>query len=190
MTDNTTPIAELKKEADELGVNYPKNITAEKLAQKIDEFYESKSEPDADVDAALAKLNSGEEEADVDETPENTSDIAPKAKRSKTLDPVVEKRKARELAARKTRVVTIIDNDQRVNNHTTTCTVNCSNEFFDLGTRIFPLNEKVEIAQGHLNTLKEVKIPQHLRDNKTGLSTVKLRPRYTISYEDIDPNAE
>ena len=87
--------------------------------------------------------------------------------------------------ANKTRVVTIIDNDQRVNGQTTTCTVNCSNMYFDLGTIILPLNTPVEVRQGHLTVLKELEIPQHVKDTRSGLSTVRLVPRYTISYEEV-----
>lgn len=159
-------LQELKQEADDLGVKYAKNISANKLQEKIEEFYESQETSGAAVEALVA-------EQSVEETPAP----APKSRSAKRI--------AREKAARETRVVTIIDNDQRVNNQTTTCIVNCSNEYFDLGTRILPLNEKIEVAVGHLKTLEQVKIPLHVRDNKTGLSTVRLRPRYTITYENI-----
>lgn len=152
---------ELKKEADDLGVKYAKNVSANKLQEKIEEFYESKENEAPTVEVKL-------ETKDADKADNSTA-----------------KRLAREKAARQTKVVTIIDNDQRVNNQTTTCTVNCSNEFFDLGTVILPLNEKIEVAMGHIRTLEEVKIPQHVRDNKTGLASVRLRPRYTISYENV-----
>jgi len=153
---------ELKKEADDLGVKYAKNVSANKLQEKIEDFYEAKSMEAPTIEVAEV----------IDETPVKE-------------DKRVGKRQAREKAARETRVVTIIDNDQRVNNQTTTCTVNCSNEFFDLGTVILPLNEKIEVAMGHIRTLEQVKIPQHVRDNKTGLASVRLRPRYTISYENV-----
>jgi len=152
---------ELKKEADDLGVTYAKNVSANKLQEKIEEFYESKENAAPRVEVKL-------ETKDADKADKGAA-----------------KRLAREKAARQTKVVTIIDNDQRVNNQTTTCTVNCSNEFFDLGTVILPLNEKIEVAMGHIRTLEEVKIPQHVRDNKTGLASVRLRPRYTISYENV-----
>lgn len=158
----------LKQEADDLGVMYNKNITAERLQAKIDEFYENQETSGP----ALLSV--------VQEEEENASKEVKEAKSKEMRD--YETRIKREKEARKTKIVTIIDNDQRVNNHTTTCTVNCSNEFFDLGTRILPLNEKIEVAVGHLRTLERVKIPLHVRDPKTGLSTVRLRPRYTISY--------
>lgn len=161
---------ELKQEADDLGLKYNKNIGANKLQEKIEEFYEAQETSGAELAAAVAEK---EKEQPKEATPKSGA------------DPKAVKRKAKEAAARKTKVITIIDNDQRVNNQTTTCTVNCSNEFFDLGTVILPLNEKIEVAMGHIHTLQEVKIPLHMRDNKTGLATVKMRPRYTISFENI-----
>lgn len=169
-------LQELKKEADELGVQYPKNITAEKLAEKIEEFYSSKETVDPTMVAALEQIN------DVSANKEEKEE-AGNPRRSKE-ELFHEKRLAREKAAKQTRIITIVDNDQRVNNHTTTCTVNCSNEYFDLGTIILPLNEKIEVMMGHIRTLKSVQIPLHVVDTKTGMSTVRMRPRYTISFED------
>jgi hypothetical protein len=161
-------LQELKQEADELGLTYNKNIGANKLQEKIEAFYEAQETSGPALEAVI----------------EEKEKAQPK-KATKAEDLKVAKRIAREKAARETRVVTIIDNDQRVNNQTTTCTVNCSNDYFDLGTRILPLNEKIEVAMGHIKTLQEVQIPLHVRDNKTGLSTVKMRPRYTISFENV-----
>lgn len=157
-------LEELKQEADDLGLSYAKNVSANKLQEKIEQYYESQETSGPALEAIVAQ------EA-----------VKPKSTAgAKSLNEKIAKAKA---AAEETRIVTIIDNDQRVNNQTTTCTVNCSNEYFDLGTIILPLNEKIEVRMGHLKTLEQVKIPLHMRDNKTGLSTVKLRPRYTISYE-------
>lgn len=161
---------ELRKEADDLGLKYHSNISANKLQERIEEFYESQETSEKEV------IEMVEQEAK-----KPTKEQA----RAKSRE---QKRKDREKAARETRIVTIVDNDQRVNNQTTTCTVNCSNEYFDLGTIILPLNEKIEVAVGHLRTLEAVRIPLHMRDNATGLSTVRLRPRYTISYEDRKAN--
>ena len=161
-------LKELKKEADELGVQYPKNVTADKLTEKIDGFYDADATSGPLIQAAVDAQDEIED-VEVDKV-------------TTVADPKHTKRIAREKAARATRVVTIVDNDQRVNNHTTTCTVNCSNEFFDLGTIVLPLNEKIEVAVGHLKTLESVKIPLHVSDTKTGMSMVKLRPRYTIAY--------
>ena len=159
-------LQELKTEADDLGITYSKTIGEVKLQEKVDSFYTTQETSGA---ALKAKVEIQEKVKEVNPTPD--------------LGAKVVKRIQREKAARMKRVVTIIDNDQRVNNQTTTCTANCSNEFFDLGTVILPLNEKIEVSMGHVITLEEVKIPLHMRDQKTGLTIVRLRPRYTISYE-------
>ena len=164
-TAEVTPLDDLRKEASELGIQYNKSIGLAKLQAKVDDFYEAKETSGPALEVALAKVE------------KSTSSAA-------VPDDKLKVRLERERNSKKTRVISVVDNDQRSNNHTTTCTVNCSNEFFDLGTKILPLNEKIEVMQGHLNILKAVKIPLHAKDPKTGLSIVKMRPRYTISYED------
>lgn len=165
-----TPIDEIKKEADELGIQYHKNISSEKLQARIEEFYEAQETSGPALVEAVQEKEKKEEKAKDVEKPEKKVD-------QRTLTRI-----AREEAARSTRIVTIIDNDQRVNNQTTTCTVNCSNEFFDLGTVVLPLNERIEVAMGHIRTLQQVQIPLHVRDSRTGLSQVRLRPRYTVTF--------
>ena len=164
---------ELKKEAKELGINFSANIGEEKLQSKIDEYYESQETSGKEIQEAVAKIEAEEKSEEKSAVSGN-----PKANR-------IAKAKAAEAKARKTKVITIIDNDQRVNNQTTVATVNCSNMYFDLGTVHIPLNIPVEVKQGHINSLKELKIPLHVKDAKTGLHKMMLRPRYTISYEDM-----
>ena len=164
-------IEELRQEATDLGIKFQANIGAEKLQTKIDEFYESQETSEKEiVEAVEANEKSEEKFAE--------SDNGSKGK------PIGQRIADARAKASKTRVVTIIDNDQRVNNQTTTCTVNCSNGYFDLGTVKLPLNLPVEVRIGHLNVLKEVRIPQHVKDSGSGLSTTRMVPRYTISYEE------
>jgi hypothetical protein len=165
-----TNIEELKSEAASLGIKHNASISEGKLKEKIDAHYVSEETSGPALSSILAE--EAEKEA---ETPKTVA---------KTLDPKTAKRIAREKAAKALRVVTILDNDQRSNSHTTTCSVNCSNSFFDLGTVFLPLGEKIEVMQGHLNVLTETEIPIHTKDAKTGLSTTKSRSRYSISYED------
>lgn len=167
-------LEELRKEADDLGVQYGKTLGAEKLQAKIEAFYEAQETSGPALEAAVQEQEEPEEQ-EVQEESKGKRKLTRKEQANLT-------RIAREEAARSTRIVTIIDNDQRVNNQTSTCTVNCSNEFFDLGTAVLPLNERIEVAMGHIRTLRQVQIPLHVRDSKTGLSTVRLRPRYTVTY--------
>ena len=164
-------IEALKAEATDLGITFPQNIGAEKLKLKIDAYYESQETSEKETMAAV----------EANEQIEEKSAESDKSSYVKSIGSIAAESKAE---AYKTRVVTIIDNDQRVNNQTTTCKVNCSNMYFDLGQIILPLNIPVEVRQGHINVLKEVKIPRHVQvgDN---LSAVKMVPRYSISYEDM-----
>lgn len=164
-------IEALKAEATDLGITFPQNIGAEKLKLKIDAYYESQETSEKETMAAV----------EANEQIEEKSAESDKSSYVKSIGTIATEAKA---VAYKTRVITIIDNDQRVNNQTTTCKVNCSNMYFDLGQIILPLNIPVEVKQGHINVLKEVKIPRHVKvgDN---LSAVKMVPRYSISYEDM-----
>ena len=164
-------IEALKAEATDLGITFPQNIGAEKLKLKIDAYYESQETSLKETEAAVEATQKIEEK----------SAESGKSSYVKSIGSIAAESKAE---AYKTRVITIIDNDQRVNNQTTTCKVNCSNMYFDLGQIILPLNIPVEVKQGHINVLKEVKIPRHVQigDN---LSAVKMVPRYSISFEDM-----
>ena len=169
-----TELEELRQEADDLGIEYGKTVGAARLKAKIDAYYDSQETSGPIVQEAVKEKTQTESRSFVP-----TKDIYG----GRTPEEIT--RLSREREARKTRVITIIDNDQRQNNQTTTCTVNNTNEHFDLGTRTLPLNEKVEVAMGHINVLRNIKIPLHTKDPKTGLAVVRVRPRYTISYEDI-----
>ena len=166
-----TSLEELKQEARDLGIEFSANIGAAKLQAKIDAYYAGQENSSKEVIEAVKVKEESKQKDD------NT--LVTTTENRDTINAISKAR----AEANKTRVVTIIDNDQRVNNQTTTVTVNCSNVYFDLGTVILPLNLPVEVRQGHLNVLKELMIPQHVKDGKTGLSTVRMVPRYTLSYE-------
>lgn len=167
-----TSLEELKQEARDLGIEFSANIGAAKLQAKIDAYYAGQEDSSKAVLEAVKV---------VEESKEKEDNTLVATTESKSTMSAISKARAE---ANRTKVVTIIDNDQRVNNQTTTVTVNCSNMYFDLGTVILPLNLPVEVRQGHLNVLKELQIPQHVKDGKTGLSSVRMIPRYTLSYED------
>lgn len=165
----------LKKEATDLGIDYSANIGAAKLQEKIDAFYESQETSDDEIMAAVKATEAAEQSEE-----ENVVVIG---KSGKTNMVALAKKLYEEACV--TKVVTIIDNDQRVNNQTTTVPVNWTNAYYDLGTVSFPLNIPVEIAQGFINVLKEVYIPHHVKDPKTGLATTTMRSRYSITAESV-----
>jgi hypothetical protein len=169
VTKLSRTIDDVKAEARELKISFKENISTEKLLEKIEAKYKANEE-----ESALIITDSDTESSESDEDKEAAFNTL-------TLNEFIHKQKRE---AEKTRIVTIIDNDSRINNQTTTCTVSASNEFFDLGTIILPLNERVEVRQGHLNVLSELKIPQHIKNPKDpSISVMVMRPRYTIQYE-------
>ena len=163
-------IEELKEEAASLGIKHNANISEGKLKEKVDQHYAAQETSGPSI-ASLVEDN---------EKSKGSVSTGTKPKLNAEMQKIIKRTKD----AKKTRIIKIVDNDQRQNNHTTTCTVNCSNEYFDLGTRILPLNEPIEVAQGHIDTLKEVMITLHVKDVKTGLSAAKQRNRYSLSTED------
>ena len=159
-------IEDLKQEATELGLTFNAKIGAAKLKEKIEAFYESQETSGQEIEEAVEQIEQAEEKVVVTGKPS-------KAERIKL---------ARE-KAEKTRIVIITDNDQRVNSQTSSCKINCSNMYFDLGQMTLPLNKAVEVRQGHIDSLKEVKIPHHVKDEASGLAMVVMRKRYSVSYE-------
>lgn len=153
-------LEDLRKEATELGIEFASNIGAAKLRAKIDEFYESQESP-----IVVSEVE--------DEVEEITPVVAGKSMREVALE--------MRNRASKVKVVVVIDNDQRVNNQTTVATVNCGNSYFDLGTMHIPLNVPIEIKQGFIDVLMEIKIPQHVKDTRSGLNSVVMRPRYSVT---------
>lgn len=173
-------IDELKEEAASLGIDHHPNIGAAKLKERIDQHYEEleKDEPSVPVEAQ-AETQEDKEEQKPTAAPQ-TSKHVPDGKRRMTMQEFAA-HNAREM--RKTRIVTIIDNDKRVNDKTTTAVVNCTNGRFDLGSRIIPLNERVEVRKGHIEILAAILIPHHVEDpKKPGMMTTVMRPRYSIQY--------
>lgn len=162
----------LKAEAKDLGIEFSANIGATKLQEKIDAYYEAQEDSGKEIDKAVAEVEKSEEK------------VVVAGKKGKTN--MAELARVLYEAAQVTKIVTIIDNDQRVNNQVTTCSANWSNAYYDMGTQYFPLNTPIEIRQGFIDVLKECKIPHHTKDGKTGLSVTTMRSRYTISVEDIE----
>ena len=164
-------IEQLKEEATELGIDFNPRIGEAKLRAKIEEHYESQESSGKEIQDAVSKIEA-EEKDEVKVAVTGKERMAILAR--KLYD-----------EARETVVVTIIDNDQRVNNQTTTCKANWTNNYYDLGSKTFPLNTPIEIEKGFVSVLSEVYIPHHVKDMKTGLSRTTMRRRYTIQTENI-----
>jgi hypothetical protein len=161
-------LVSLKTEATQLGIEFNEDVKASELQAIIDAKYEE-----------MESANPSDPVIVMDEVvPVETIKSATKVG-AKTMGQLAREAEAN---ARKTRIITVYDNDPRENGETTVAPVNCSNEYFDLGLVYIPLGEKVEVMQGHIDVLKEIDIPHHLRVNDT--TKTVLRKRYTINYED------
>jgi len=154
-------IEELKTEADELGIKYSEKIGEETLAKRIEEAYKAKEVP--------VKIK----EQEAGDTGININDPEMKFRL---------KIKEAEKEARKTKIVTITDNDPKENMYTTVASVTCGNEYFDLGTALLPLNEPIEVTVGHLGVLESLLMQVTVRNQNTGLDNTVLRKRYSIQY--------
>ena len=152
-------LVSLKEEATELNIVFDENIKATDLQKLIDAHYESVVQEEI------------KEEENFQETYEKNKKNLPQTMRRIA--------KTAEAEARKTKVVIVTDNDNRVNNKTTVARATCANQYFDLGDIDIPLNEPVEVFVGHLNSLRERIIPAHIADRK-GNSSVIDRARYNI----------
>jgi len=161
-------LQDLKQEATDLGIEFSANIGAAKLAEKIEGHYKSQETSGEEIQAAVAAKEQSEEKPAV-----------------KGKEDRYSRAKKREDNARKTRIITVTDNDTRENNQTTVAVANCSNLYFDLGTVYIPLNIPVEVRQGHIDVLANVEIPLHVKDSKSGLFRTEIRKRYSISYEQV-----
>ena len=157
-------IEELKAEATSLGIQFPKNIGAATLKEKIDTFYKSQETSGKEIQDAVEAKEKSEK---------NSAENGNLSKRERIA--------AAKAAANVERIVTIVDNDQRVNSQTTTAVVNCSNIHFDLGTMVIPLNVPVKVKQGHIDVLKDATISLHSKDQRTGLSVARPVARYSIT---------
>jgi hypothetical protein len=153
-------LVSLKTEATQLGIEFNEDVKASELQAIIDAKYDELETADSSDPVVTS----------VPEVGANTS---------KTMGQLAREAEAK---ARKTRIITVYDNDPRENSETTVAPVNCGNEYFDLGMVYIPLGEKVEVMQGHIDVLKEVEIPHHMKMNDR--TRTVIRKRYTINYED------
>jgi len=165
-------LEELKQEATELRMKFNPRIGEDKLQTKIDDYYKSQETSGKEVEQAVQA-----KEATVSDAKATKPAVSGKKTTAQLAKEIYAK-------AKEVRVVTITDNDQRVNNQTTTCRANWSNQFYDMGTKVFPLNIAVEIPQGFLQVLSEVKIPHHVKDSTTKLSVTTMRKRYSFDFGD------
>ena len=157
MKQESEKLIELKLTADRMGISYNPNIGEAKLQEKINTFLEEEKEEIS----KQVEVKGVTENVELSEASKERNHIA-----------------EAEARARETLVVRVLDNDNRVNNRSTTFTVRSTNLYFDLGQLYGPLNKEIEILRGHYETLKEIKFTQHIVEE--GKTITQKRNRYNV----------
>jgi len=196
---------ELIKQAEELGLDFPKNIPGEKLSKMVDEALEPKqnetlAEPDPEYDkltdeelkveedekAATEKADKEEAEAvaelqkSVQKTEKDNAGQKP-SKRMLMRRKIAAARKS----AFKTHIVTLTNKDSRENDVMTTVNLSFENQHFGL-SKIVPLDVPVELEKALIDIAESTRITLHKDEIVSGKRTGNKVPvsvkKFAISY--------
>ena len=165
---------ELLEKAADLGLEFPKNISTDKLEEKVVVAMEEATDPPK-----------------VDEPVSVAPPVAVEVTReSRKLDQLELQRKVTTEAKRvalTTRVVTLTNKDNRENDVMTTAYLSFENQFFGL-SKLVPLDIPVELEQGLIDVAESAMIPMHkdeiIRGRRTGNKVTVRVKKYVVSYGD------
>ena len=196
---------ELMKQAEELGLDFPKNIPSEKLSRMVDnallsEEAETTTQPNEEDDdltdeemkvekdekAAMEKAAKEESEAvaelqkSMKKTEKEDTDRKP-SKRMLMRRKIAEARKK----AFKTHIVTLTNKDSRENDVMTTVNLSFENQYFGL-SKIIPLDVPVELEKALIDIAESTRITLHKDEVVSGKRTGNKVPvsvkKFAISY--------
>ena len=196
---------ELMKQAEELGLEFPKNIPSEKLSRMVDnallsEEAETTTQPNEEDDdltdeemkverdekAAMEKAAKEEAEAvaelqkSMKKTEKEDTDRKP-SKRMLMRRKIAEARKK----AFKTHIVTLTNKDSRENDVMTTVNLSFENQYFGL-SKIIPLDVPVELEKALIDIAESTRITLHKDEVVSGKRTGNKVPvsvkKFAISY--------
>jgi hypothetical protein len=196
---------ELMKQAEELGLDFPKNIPSEKLSRMVDnallseenettdqsneeddELTEEEMKVEKDEKAAMEKAAKEEAEAvaelqkSMKKTEKEDTDRKP-SKRMLMRRKIAEARKK----AFKTHIVTLTNKDSRENDVMTTVNLSFENQYFGL-SKIIPLDVPVELEKALIDIAESTRITLHKDEVVSGKRTGNKVPvsvkKFAISY--------
>lgn len=186
---------ELLKEAEELGLDFPKNIPTDKLEALIENSLESEQgdklteeEQAAEDSEKAAEDKSKKEEAaahaklmnDVQNT-ENVKDSGELSRKSRIRQKIADSKKK----ALKTSIVTLTNKDSRENDVMTTANLSFENQHFGL-SKIVPLDVPVELEKALIDIAESTRITLHKDEIVDGKRTGNRVPvsvkKFAISY--------
>lgn len=155
---------ELIDQANELGLEFAKNISTVKLQELVQE-------------------SQGPEEKQEEQT--NNIDVSAE---KPVLTSLQKRRKfiaERKAKALKTSVVTITNKDNRDNDYTTTAHLSFENQYFGVAKNV-PLDEPVELEQALIDIAESTMITHHkdeiVNGKRTGNKVATAVKKYVVSY--------
>lgn len=196
---------ELMKQAEKLGLDFPKNIPSEKLSRMVDdallseenettaqsneedeELTDEEMKAEKDEKAAVEKAAKEEAEAvaelqkSMKKTEKEDTDRKP-SKRMLMRRKIAEARKK----AFKTHIVTLTNKDSRENDVMTTVNLSFENQYFGL-SKIIPLDVPVELEKALIDIAESTRITLHKDEVVSGKRTGNKVPvsvkKFAISY--------
>ncbi len=158
----------LVEQANELGLEFAKNISTKKLAEMIQEAQGPAVKPEEELIV----------EAPATASYPGTRTLTKQQLRRKKIS-------ERKAAAMKTRIVTITNKDNRDNDFTTTASLSFENQFFGLAKNV-PLDVPVELEQALIDIAESTIITHHKDEIVDGKRTGNKVPvsvkKYVVSY--------
>jgi hypothetical protein len=196
---------ELMKQAEKLGLDFPKNIPSEKLSRMVDnallseeaetttqlneeddDLTDEEMKVEKDEKAAMEKAAKEEAEAvaelqkSMKKTEKEDTDRKP-SKRMLMRRKIAEARKK----AFKTHIVTLTNKDSRENDVMTTVNLSFENQYFGL-SKIIPLDVPVELEKALIDIAESTRITLHKDEVVSGKRTGNKVPvsvkKFAISY--------
>lgn len=179
---------ELLKEAEELGLDFPKNIPTDKLEALIMDSLETEQGDKLTEEEQAAEEKAKKEEAEAHaklmndvKKAESVKGSGELSRKSRIRQKIAEAKKK----AFKTRIVTLTNKDNRENDIMTTANLSFENQHFGL-SKIVPLDVPVELEQALIDIAESTRITLHKDEIVDGKRTGNKIPvsvkKFAVSY--------
>ncbi len=171
-------------QANDLGLEFAKNVKTTKLAGMVAEAMGAPPPVDEVAPAGPAvKPGSDEEQNEIDAS--TTS--APISKSVRLRSAIAERKRA----AMKTSIVTVTNKDNRENSFMTTAPVGFENQYFGL-SKLVPLDTPIELEQALIDIIETTMMTLHkdeiVNGKRTGNKIAASVKKFTISYSKETPD--
>jgi hypothetical protein len=195
---------DLMKQAEKLGLDFPKNIPSEKLSRMVDDALENKEESTEETNTEEYELTAEELEAEAAEEAalekaakeEAAAQVELQKAMQKTEEENAGRKPSKKIMLRrkiaearkkafKTHIVTLTNKDSRENDVMTTVNLSFENQYFGL-SKIVPLDVPVELEKALIDIAESTRITLHKDEIVAGKRTGNKVPvsvkKFAISY--------